>query len=262
MATLKRKVSDVLTKVGIKVSRIKPRGKELFPGYVDEDFSKYFLRYCHQSMVPWQGMLDAYQAAKYIAENGVSGDVVECGVWRGGISALMKDVIHDYSNSTPVRNYWLFDTFEGMTEPTEYDFKGGRDASDTLEKHNSLLLDDGSSNWCRGDIKDVMRTMEMESVESAQCHFIKGPVEKTLNEKVPEKIAILRLDTDFYESTKIEMEVLFERLVKGGIFIVDDYGAWAGARKAVDDYFALKGIRGLALFNNHAYGALIGVKVH
>ena len=71
-------------------------------------------------MVPWQGMHDAFDAAKYVAESNIYGDVVECGVWRGGVSALMKDVIggREVGDS---RRFWLFDTFEGMSDPTEHD---------------------------------------------------------------------------------------------------------------------------------------------
>lgn len=71
--------------------------------------------------------------------------------------------------------------------------------------------------------------------------FVIGPVEETLITKVPERIALLRLDTDWYESTRAELEYLYPRLVVGGVLIVDDYGHWKGARKAVDEYFAALG---------------------
>jgi O-methyltransferase len=94
----------------------------------------------------------------------------------------------------------------------------------------------------------------------ANVKYIKGMVEDTLRDNIPEKIALLRLDTDFYESTKAELEVLLDKLVTGGILIVDDYGSWAGSRKAVNDYFSTNGIKGYAIFVNHFYGALLCIK--
>ena len=78
-----------------------------------------------------------------------------------------------------------------------------------------------------------------KNTSSNKYKLIKGPVEDTLNveENLPKKISVLRLDTDFYESTKKELEILYPRLVKNGILIIDDYGHWQGSRKAVDEYF-------------------------
>ena len=85
MSTLKRKLSDLFSMIGIRVTRIKKRGSENFPSYVQDDFIHLYKKYSGFSMVPWQGMHDAYQAALYIAQNLEEGDVVECGVWRGGV---------------------------------------------------------------------------------------------------------------------------------------------------------------------------------
>ena len=78
-----------------------------------------------------------------------------------------------------------------------------------------------------------------KEVNNNKIRLIKGPVEKTLlnNENLPDKISLLRLDTDFYESTKIELEILYPKVIKGGFLIIDDYGHWKGSRKAVDEYF-------------------------
>ena len=95
-----------------------------------------------------------------------------------------------------------------------------------------------------------------------KVHLIKGKVEDTLfSQTIPDKIAILRLDTDFYESTKIELEVLWSRLVKGGIIIIDDYAAWNGAQKAVNEFFNMPESKGIFWIPNHHYGALIGLKL-
>ena len=259
MSALNRKLYDLLTTFGIKVTRIRERGSENFPSYVQDEFIKLYKKYAGVSMVPWQGMHDAYQAALYIARNLEEGDVVECGVWRGGVSALMYETISEYRKSSV--KFWLFDTYEGMSDPTEHDFKSGNTFADTISKHKKFLRDNGGSDWCRGELDDVRATMKLASGNLEDIEFIKGMVEDTLYvSNLPEKIALLRLDTDFYESTKAELEVLYPRLVKGGVLIVDDYGAWAGARKATKEYLEQMSEGGLCITYNHYYGALFGIK--
>jgi len=249
--------------IGIHVTLIRKRGHETFGGHgrdTDESFPAVYKKYCMESMVPWQGMHDAFDAAKYVADSNIDGDIVECGVWRGGVSALMKDVIFENEDGRS-RKFWLFDTYEGMSEPTEFDYKIGQDHNVTLAKHEALLQRDGSNNWCRGELSDVKNTLSKSLNGLANVEFIKGKVEDTLLLKqLPNAIAILRLDTDFYESTKVELEVLLPKLVVGGILIVDDYGGWAGARKAINDFRDDGGLRGFAIFRNHFYGALIAVR--
>jgi hypothetical protein len=264
MASLKNNLSEFIQRnLGLNISRVKKRGDEFFPPYVNEEFKELYAEYQDASMVSWQGMHDAYNAAKYVSKNKIAGDIVECGVWRGGVSALMKDVLVKYANNSP-RKLWLFDTFEGMSDPTEYDFKDGRGNTfkDTLAQFNQEALPDGGNTWCRGEIDDVRNTMNRSANDMIELKFIKGMVEDTLEQsELPDKISILRLDTDFYESTKKEFEVLFPRLVKGGILYVDDFGSWAGARKATQEYIDTHANNKFAFFNNHKYGALIGIKV-
>ena len=97
---------------------------------------------------------------------------------------------------------------------------------------------EGKNIWAYSSINEVNDNIKVK-VPKNNIKLIKGPVEETLIHKdnIPEKISLLRLDTDFYESTKIELEVLYPKLVKGGFLIIDDYGHWKGSRKAVDDYF-------------------------
>lgn len=242
------------------MNRTYHRGREVFPEYVDPAFEQHYKKYCLHSMVPWQGMHDAFDAAKYISTSGIEGDVVECGVWLGGVSALMRDVCFQYEGETH-RSFWLFDTFEGMPPPGTHDFKAGRQETDTLRKHGKLARTDGTNDWCRGDVDAVKSTMLKSGRSMSNVHLIKGKVEKTLTqESIPDKIALLRLDTDFYSSTKTELEVLVPRLATGGILLVDDYGAWAGARKACDEYFDDHLLGRFAIFRNHFYGALIAIK--
>ena len=158
-----------------------------------------------------------------------------------------------------MRNFWLFDTFEGMPKPGPKDLKIGGDRDSTTRKYERLALPGGGSDWCLGDLRDVERTLRKSTGGLDRTIFVRGMVEDTLRDKsLPEAIALLRLDTDFYESTKIELEVLLPLLSVGGILIVDDYGEWAGSREAVQE--ALLGQNNFATFTNHRNGALVAVK--
>jgi O-methyltransferase len=174
------------------------------------------------------------QAIRHVEANGVPGDIVECGVWRGGnlvIAGLLRKRM-DFE-----RRIWAFDTFAGMTAPSAEDFKPAETLN--VEKKFASLSRGGRNEWCFASEKEVLRNFQSR-VGTRDVRTVKGSVEDTLAkaENLPERIAVLRLDTDFYESTKTELEVLYPRLSKGGVLIIDDYGEWAGARKAVDEYFA------------------------
>jgi hypothetical protein len=142
------------------------------------------------------------------------------------------------------RELWLYDTYEGMSAPTEEDVDiAGQTAE---KKFTQRQLTDDSSEWCRSPIDDVRQNLQSTGYPVDKMHFIKGKVEETIPGKIPAgPIAILRLDTDWYESTRHEMQHLYPRLVKDGVLILDDYGYWQGARKAVDEYFSAHGIRPL-----------------
>lgn len=174
------------------------------------------------------------QAIRHVEGNRIPGDIVECGVWRGG-NLVIAGLLRQRMGFD--RQIWAFDTFAGMTAPSPVDFKPAEDL-DVGRKFASLNRDD-HNEWCLASEEEVLRNFEAR-VGNRDLRTVKGPVEETLKQpdNLPERIAILRLDTDFYESTKAEMEVLYPRLSPGGVLIVDDYGEWAGARQAVDEYFA------------------------
>jgi O-methyltransferase len=125
-----------------------------------------------------------------------------------------------------------------MSEPSEYDYDLiGNNALDLMKKNKKK---EGRGIWAYSSLETVKKNIS-DLVEFEQnIHLIQGKVEDTLpnNKKLPKKISLLRLDTDFYESTKIELEILYPLLAKGGVLIIDDYGHFQGAKKAVDDYFA------------------------
>jgi O-methyltransferase len=177
-------------------------------------------------------------AAEHVAIHEIRGAFVECGVWRGGSSMAAA-----WTFSRLRRNdidMYLFDTFEGMSEPSaeDVDATSGKLAIDLLATNNR-----DTEIWAYAPLEDVRKNLESTGYPSERFHFIKGMVEETIPRAAPGDISILRLDTDWYESTKHELVHLFPRLSEGGILIIDDYGAWAGARKAVDEYFAASDLK-------------------
>lgn len=159
--------------------------------------------------------------------NGVPGDYVECGVYRGGnIKGMMAYAL----DRNDLRNVWLYDTFAGMTPPLDLDVDlGGNKAKDIL---NSVM--------CLASLEEVKNNLSDIKYPETLSKYVIGDICQTVmdDKNVPESISLLRLDTDWYESTKIELQRLYPRLVPGGVLIIDDYGHWQGCRKAVDEYFA------------------------
>ena len=170
-------------------------------------------------------------AVEYLVTHTYPGVFVECGVAQGGSCMTMAYAL--ISKGETSRDIYLYDTFEGMPEPGEHD--RGRFG----ESGNKAWRSRGGSNWIRHGIEEVRTNMMRTGYPADRLHFIKGKVEETLPARAPAgEIALLRLDTDWYDSTRIELEVLFPKLVKGGVILIDDYHRWQGARKAVDEYFA------------------------
>jgi len=162
-------------------------------------------------------------AVEYVIRNDIPGDIVECGVWKGG--SMMAAAL-TLLNLGAKRRLYLFDTFAGMTTPTLVD----RDLFGNSQEHNV-----GTVNVSLEEVKENLRST---GYDEHLISYIKGPVEETLPANAPTTIAILRLDTDWYESTRHELQHLFPRLSGGGVLIIDDYGHFEGARLAVDEFIA------------------------
>jgi O-methyltransferase len=187
------------------------------------------------TMTSWERMYAVINSIRYIVKSGIPGDVVECGVWKGGsMMAAAKTLLA--LNDTQ-RDLYLFDTFAGMTAPSEKD-KSAFGSLTPQEEYSKLLGPDGTCQWCCSSIEETRRNMLSVGYPEPKIHFVKGPVEKTIPEHSPGRIALLRLDTDFYESTRHEMIHLFPLLAKGGVLLLDDYGHWEGQRRAVDEYIS------------------------
>jgi len=175
-------------------------------------------------------------AMYYIERYQIPGAIVECGVWRGG-SAMAGAMALQEIGATH-RELYMFDTYEGMSAPTDRDVHiwYGQTGDEMLEKQKL-----GAPIWVPASLEDVKAGFEPLGYPEDNLHFVVGKVEDTIPEHAPEQIAVLRLDTDWYESTKHEMDHLYRRLQPGGVLIIDDYGSWQGSKDAVDEFMEATG---------------------
>lgn len=187
------------------------------------------------------------RALEYVVRQRIPGDIVECGVWKGGsMMAAARALLRLQETS---RQLWLFDTFTGMSAPT----------ADDVSVCQISAEEDYKGTYLRVGLDEVRSAVLSTGYPQEQTRFVEGKVEDTIPAHCPEQIALLRLDTDWYESTRHELVHLFPRLVRGGVLIIDDYGHWQGARKASDEYFAANNVA--ILLNRIDFSARIAVKL-
>ncbi len=185
-------------------------------------------------MTSVERMYALWDAVRHVCRSRIEGDIVECGVWRGGSSMVAALTLAQEGDSE--RRLWLYDTFEGMSEPSERDVTvHGMSARDNWQ---SISTTPGDPTMAAASLPEVEANMASTGIAPERVEYVRGPVEQTIPASAPDRIALLRLDTDWYESTRHELEHLWDRLEPGGVLIVDDYGHWAGARQAVDEFFA------------------------
>lgn len=175
------------------------------------------------------------------------GAVVECGVWKGGSTMTMM-LAHLSSAKPWNRDFWLFDTFEGLPAPSsDKDDPAAKHLHDQLQGQSGVFRHGDSSlpgRWNYGPLELVQSILSQLQYPRSSVRFVKGKVEDTLRnpeQVLPERIAFLRLDTDWYDSTKAELEVLYPKVVPGGYVMIDDYCAWAGARRAANEFLEARG---------------------
>jgi len=213
----------------------KPKGKTRVPIPADfDDEARATIELIRPyTMTSHEKLFALICATRHIAEAGVPGDVVECGVWRGGSMHAVALTLHEMGVQD--RELYLFDTFTGMTEPTERDVRigEGKTAAEMLQ-----TSDKTAKVWAVASLEDVREGLQTLPYPQERFHLVEGPVEETIPDAAPARIALLRLDTDWYESTRHELEHLYDRLEPGGVLIIDDYGSWQGAREATDEFLA------------------------
>lgn len=177
------------------------------------------------------------QAIRYIHRHSIPGDIVECGVWRGGAIMAAALTLNQLGNSD--RKFYLYDTFAGMSRPSGKDVPmPGTGDIDVPETFRNTQTGEDSSDWCCASLADVKANLSTVPYNQDNFIFVEGKVEDTLPEIQPGTISILRLDTDWYESTRVEMESLMPLLSPKGVLIIDDYYRWKGNKDAVDEYLA------------------------
>lgn len=229
---LKRIPQWLFNRLGYQVTRLKYY--QQFPSDIDSEAQQMIQAVSPYTMSSLECMFALIQGVRYLVRNDIPGDIVECGVWRGG--SMMLVALELCRLQQHQRNLYLFDTFQGMPAPSVHDISYSHTIA--AAKFDRLKSSDDGSDWCYASLDDVRQAMSTTKYPAERIHFVQGKVEETIPIHAPDRIALLRLDTDWYESTKHELEHLYPRLVPGGVLLIDDYGHWQGCQKAVDEYFA------------------------
>jgi hypothetical protein len=197
---------------------------------LDEEFGDLYKKVKNFSTTSKLGLYSLYKSTKYISDKKIQGCIVECGVWKGGGVLLILETL---LKNNDIRDIYLYDTFEGMTEPSQEDF-----SIPHKTPAYTRWQKDKFKGWGIGSYDFVYNLLSATKYPIEKIHFVVGDINQTLKEKVPtSEIALLKLDTDWYNSTLLELSILYPKLLLGGILIIDDYGYWAGSKKAVDEYF-------------------------
>lgn len=230
-------IHRISQKIGYQITKITPIDiKQQYPDISDTKFWSYWETCSPFTMTSVDRMFSLYQSVNYIIDNNIEGDFVECGVWRGGSSMMIACILKERNIQN--RFIYLYDTFEGMSAPSSDDVDySGKDAKRLLM--NDIGNKTNAPIWCYATEDDVIANISLTKINLDQIKLIKGKVEDTIPAQRPKSsISLLRLDTDWYESTKHELLHLYPLLSKNGVLIIDDYGHWQGCRKAVDEFFA------------------------
>lgn len=257
---IKKLVRKGIENLGYSIKRNNPaeQSAQLYKkGFYEDDFIQLYELCKPFTMTSIERMYSLYLAVNYVIKYNIVGDFIECGVWKGGSTMLMAYLLKRKS-ITNIKIV-LYDTFEGMSKPQEID-KSLRD-EDALERWKSGKTENDYNEWCYSPIDEVKKNMKKTGYDENNIIFIKGMVENTLPKEIYSKsVAILRLDTDWYQSTYHELNYLFPLISKNGVLLVDDYGHWKGCKKAVDEYFDINNKP--ILLNKIDYSGVIGIKTY
>jgi hypothetical protein len=204
--------------------------------YDEEDLAREALKVVDEyTMTSYERMVTLWQQVRYLDRAGIDGCLVECGTWRGGAMGMMA--LAHLASGPPSRLLHLFDSFEGLPEPD-----GAKDREMAVEyasgKAGGALQSIGR---CVGPLEDNQRLLnEIINYPEALTKYHAGWFQDTVPVAASEvgAIALLRLDGDWYESTKVCLESLSPQVRSGGIVVIDDYGKWAGCRQAVDEFMS------------------------
>lgn len=256
MVSFKFFIKKIVEKLGYKITVISKTAtiKEVFPKDMEEEFKEISEKCISYTMTSRERMYSLYQAVKYVVSSKIPGDFVECGVWKGGSSMLMAYTLLKLGEIN--RKIYLYDTFTGMSKPTEND-KTILNSESAIEAWRKYQRED-YNEWCFAPLGEVKNNLALTGYPLSNLVFIKGRIEDTIPETTPATISILRLDTDWFESTYHELKYLYPLLSKGGVVIFDDYGHWTGSKEAPDKYFLENNVS--ILLNRIDYAGRLGIK--
>lgn len=223
----------ILRKIGNRIANM-GREDRITPADLpaeDADFAPIWEQCRPYTKTSVQRGLALFRTVQYLCENNIAGDFIECGVWRGGSSMIAMSALRHFGAAD--RRVYLFDTFQGMTEPGDADIDpSGRAAADIIVEQGGRA--DGI--LCIASLEEVQANVRLVGYPEHLVEYVVGDIRNTAYAHERRPIALLRLDTDFYDSTKVELEVFYPHIVDHGVLLIDDYGHWEGARKAVDEY--------------------------
>jgi O-methyltransferase len=240
-------MNAVLHRVAVRVrAALRARGFDVVrhssepASFIDPPAVQTIARARPFTMTADESLFSLIGSVRHIVRHDVPGAIVECGVWRGG--SMMAAALTLQQLDAADRPLYLYDTFTGMTEPGAADvmLHSEIDAAQLLAETE---VGDGANVWCVSPLSEVQAAIASTGYPDELCRFVPGPVEETLPSQLPDRpIALLRLDTDWYESTRHELEHLVPLMSPGAVLIIDDYWHWGGCRKAVDEYLERTGL--------------------
>jgi hypothetical protein len=249
---MKSLLKKTIRRVGYEVINLRtPTNSGIFPKDFSPSDIQVYARVRPYTQTTPERVFALRRAVEYVLGCAIPGSFVECGVWKGG--SVMAIALTLLASQCSDRDLYLFDTFQGMSPPSPSDGDWVR------REWGRRQRAPGRNDWNFAPIDEVKANIASTGYPASRIHYVAGRVEDTLPESAPETIALLRLDTDFYESTKHELRTLYPRLQRGGVMIIDDYGAFEGARKATDEF--LEETKVGLLLNRIDSDARIGIKL-
>ena len=233
---IRRIIKSIFGKFGytvINTNLFESLNKRSVPYDMETDFKEIYVKAKNFTMASLSQNYTMYKATEYVINNNIPGDIIECGVWKGGNMMISAYTLLKLRSVEKI--LYLFDTYEGMSKPSRKDIRSydNKPASEISKIHEKNDFE----KWDYASLEEVKRNLYSTKYPQEKILFIKGKVEDTIPKTIPEKISILRLDTDFYESTYHELVHLYPKLSINGVLIIDDYGYWKGQKEAVDQYF-------------------------
>ena len=234
-ALIKSPIKRALRRAGYRLAPAEPP----WPRDFEEGYVRLWREVGPYTMTSPDAIRVLADAVRHVTASAIPGAIVECGVWRGGSMMAVARTLAELGRKDV--DLYLFDTYSGMPEPTEKDVHRTGERADVLLRRDAGEQRDQSLIWAHAGLDAVRSAVGSIGYPRERLHFVEGDVEQTIPDRAPEEIALLRLDTDWYESTRHELVHLYPRLSPGGVLIIDDYGVWRGSALAVDEYFGEHG---------------------